>query len=349
MGTCGSSGDVTNEKESSRALEAKIAKERLEEQQIKKLLLLGAGESGKSTLFKQTVSLYGKGFTESERKEYTRIIFNNTLASIKTLAEQSGKYGPVAASVEDSKRAVEEWKGEDSGIDKVLGAHIKVLWKDAGIQATYQQRSSYQLSDCAEYFLDKIDQLCSPGYIPTEKDILRCRAPTTGIVQHEFSMDGTQFKMYDVGGQRNERKKWIHCFEHVTAVLFVAAINEYDMRLYEDGNTNRMVEALDLFEEICNSQWFRETSMILFLNKRDLFAAKIKTVPLTVCFKNYSGPNTYEAGSAFIQDQFLSKNQNPKRIYTHLTCATDTDNVRAVFDAVYDIVIRNAIRDAGLM
>jgi len=70
--------------------------------------------------------------------------------------------------------------------------------------------------------------------------------------------------MFDVGGQRNERKKWIHCFENVTAVLFVAAISAYDQTLYEDETTNRMVEALNLFEEICNSRWFRDTSMVLF-------------------------------------------------------------------------------------
>lgn len=81
--------------------------------------------------------------------------------------------------------------------------------------------------------------------------------------------------MYDVGGQRNERKKWIHCFDEVTAVIFVAAISEYDQVLYEDNTQNRLVEAINLFEEICNSRWFEKTSMILFLNKRDLFEDKI--------------------------------------------------------------------------
>lgn len=47
----------------------------------------------------------------------------------------------------------------------------------------------------------------------------------------------------------------LRSFEGVTAVLFVAAISEYDQLLYEDDKTNRMVEALNLFEEICNSRW----------------------------------------------------------------------------------------------
>jgi hypothetical protein len=107
--------------------------------------------------------------------------------------------------------------------------------------------------------------------------------------------------MFDVGGQRNERKKWIHCFESVTAVLFVAAISEYDQVLYEDENTNRMVEALNLFEEICNSRWFRETSIILFLNKRDIFSEKVAKVPLTVCFPDYDGDNSYQHACDYIK------------------------------------------------
>lgn len=86
--------------------------------------------------------------------------------------------------------------------------------------------------------------------------------------------------IFDVGGQRNERKKWIHCFDDVTAVIFVAAISEYDQVLYEESGQNRMYEALDLFDEICNSRWFKDTSMILFLNKKDLFEQKMKKVDI---------------------------------------------------------------------
>ena len=103
--------------------------------------------------------------------------------------------------------------------------------------------------------MDKLDEVIKDDYIPTEQDVLRSRVPTTGIVENAFDIDGNQFKMFDVGGQRSERKKWIHCFENVTAVLFVAAISAYDQVLYEDESTNRMQEALELFEEITNSEW----------------------------------------------------------------------------------------------
>jgi len=145
-------------------------------------------------------------------------------------------------------------------------------------------------------------------------------------------------------------KKWIHCFENVTAVIFVAAISEYDQVLYEDENTNRIVEALNLFEEICNSRWFRDTSMILFLNKRDLFAEKIQKVSLATYFPDYSGEDSFDDAAKFLQELFESKNRNPdKQIYAHVTCATDTGNIAAVFNAVKDIIIRKSLNEAGLV
>jgi len=238
----------------------------------------------------------------------------------------------------------------DDEVTPEFGRQILVLWNDPGIQATYAQRSKYQLTDSTAYFMDRLADMTKKDYVPTQQDVLRSRVRTTGIVENDFEIDNNRFKMFDVGGQRNERKKWIHCFENVTAVLFVAAISEYDQMLYEDENTNRIVEALTLFDEICNSRWFHETSMILFLNKRDLFAEKIKKIPLTVCFKEYSGSSDYDDAVNYFTEEFLKRNKNKdKVIYTHVTCATDTDNVTAVFNAVKDIIIRQSLGAAGLL
>jgi len=356
MGACLSEGESAEEKqrkaaekERSKAIEKVMSKGHANDQQINKLLLLGAGESGKSTLFKQMITIYGKGYPESERKTFAPIIYNNIITAMKILCHQSDGFQQVSVKNQGSKNTIEELKG-DEVITSTLAGHIKALWQDPGIKETFANRAKFQLTDSAPYFFGKIDEIAVASYIPIEQDVLRSRVRTTGIVENAFDIDGNQFKMFDVGGQRNERKKWIHCFENVTAVLFVAAISEYDQVLYEDENTNRMVEALNLFEEICNSRWFRETSMILFLNKRDLFQDKIQKVSLRHCFENYDGPDTYEAGCEFLQEQFESRNRNPdKQVYTHITCATDTDNISAVFNAVKDIIIRKSLNEAGLV
>jgi GTPase SAR1 family protein len=312
-----------------------------------KLLLLGAGESGKSTLFKQMITIYGKGFSDAERKTYRSVVCGNIIASIKTLCQQSEQYGPVGGENEGAKREMDNIGSDD--IDEKLGSLMLTLWNDAGIQKTYENRARYQLTDSTAYFFDRLPEVMKPDYLPSEQDVLRSRVRTTGIVENEFVIDGNTFKMFDVGGQRNERKKWIHCFENVTCVLFVAAISEYDQYLYEDENTNRMHEALNLFDSICNSRWFAKTSFILFLNKADLFQEKIKRVPITGCFPDYKGPQEYDSCVKYIEGKFQDLNKTAdKQIYVHVTCATDTQLVKKVFEAVKNIVLRNALRDSGL-
>ena len=287
MGNCCGGETLTAEEQQRRKAEAanskKLEKDMTQDhnadQQINKLLLLGAGESGKSTLFKQMIQIYGKGYPESERRNFIPIIYNNIIMSMKVLCQQCDNFQPVEEQNQMAKKLIEDCKGDEE-IDEAIGSALQALWNDSGIRVTYDNRASYQLTDSTSYFLDQLSVVCQPNYLPSEQDVLRSRVRTTGIVENDFEIENNAFKMYDVGGQRNERKKWIHCFENVTAVLFVAAISEYDQVLYEDENTNRIIEALNLFEEICNSRWFRETSMILFLNKRDLFAEKCQKVSL---------------------------------------------------------------------
>ncbi|VDL63606.1 unnamed protein product [Nippostrongylus brasiliensis] len=165
----------------------------------------------------------------------------------------------------------------------------------------------------------------------------------------EKSRKAVPFRVFDVGGQRSERKKWIHCFEDVNAIIFIAAISEYDQVLFEDETTNRMVESMRLFESICNSRWFINTSMILFLNKKDLFAEKIQRTNITIAFPDYKGAQTYDEATAFIEEKFEGLNANPeKTIYIHQTCATDTNQVQIILDSVIDMIIQANLQGCGL-
>lgn len=168
-----------------------------------------------------------------------------------------------------------------------------------------------------------------------------------------------EYLIYDVGGQRNERKKWIHCFEGVTAVIFVASLSEYDQALFEDASMNRMMEAINLFAEICNCKWFENSSMILFLNKRDLFEKKILSVDLRhegsdglpPRFLDYTGGCNYENAKRYIQARFVEQNRrgSDKALTVHVTCATDTNNVRIVFNTCKEAILRENMRGSGFM
>ncbi len=342
------------QKKSSKNIDQSLQREMKEDHDTLKLLLLGAGESGKSTLFKQLIQLYGKGFSEESRMPYASIVYTNCILGMKSLIRYSDVLDPslktrVSDSLIGSKNFIVEL-GPDSEVDEEVAKHIRMLWADPGIANTFANRSSFQLSDSCRYFFDEIEEIGKPGYIPTYTDILQCRARTTGIVETSFAIDGNHFLLLDVGGQRNERKKWIHCFEKVTAVIFVAAINEYDQALYEDGVTNRVEEALSLFGEMCNSRWFRETSMILFLNKSDLFREKISHVDMSKYFHDYVGGMDFDAGVDYLTNAFLARNEYPtKHIYPHVTCATNTDNIFYTFTAVKDIIIKKRLAECGLL
>ena len=239
-------------------------------------------------------------------------------------------------------------------ISSDVGEKMKLLWKDDGFQECLKHASEYYLSDSAPYYFQRMEKILESSYTPNEQDVLYSRVPTTGIVETSFRKSEITYHLIDVGGQRSERRKWLHCFDDVKAVLFVASLNEYNMTLIEDGTTNRMEESLNLFQAICYNKFFDTASIILFLNKVDLFTEKINntTQHLRLFFPQYTGPDhDVPAAQQFVQDQFLGHNsqQRNKLIYSHFTTATDTNNIKVVFEVVLETIIHKLLQKEKLM
>uniref|UniRef100_A0A914I3V0 Guanine nucleotide-binding protein G(I) subunit alpha n=1 Tax=Globodera rostochiensis TaxID=31243 RepID=A0A914I3V0_GLORO len=355
MGCINSVSDK-NAKARSRQIDEQLKADHDRAQREVKLLLLGAGESGKSTIVKQMKIIHETGYSDEERKAYRPVVYSNTIQSMMAILRAMGRLKINFASPSKREESVQFFQHaqttEDGELPLELAAAMKHLWADTGVQECFERSREYQLNDSAAYYLNSLDRIAQPGYVPTQDDVLRTRVKTTGIVETHFTYKDLNFKMFDVGGQRSERKKWIHCFEGVTAIIFCVALSEYDMVLAEDDEMNRMIESMKLFDSICNNKWFLNTSIILFLNKKDLFEEKIRRSPLTLCFPEYTGSNTYEEAATYIQYQFESLNKRKdgqKEIYTHFTCATDTNNIRFVFDAVTDIIVKENLRLIGLL
>jgi len=190
--------------------------------------------------------------------------------------------------------------------------------------------------------------------MPTNDDILRTRVRSVGISEEHFKVKSYTLKVFDVGGQRSERKKWIHCFENVQILEFVAAISEYDQVLYEDESVNRLQESLVLFDSIACSRWFDRSSLVLLLNKIDLFEPKLKTSPLSKFFPDYKGPDgDYQAACNFMKNKFealdTKKGPGGRNLYIHFTCSVDTQQVRVVIGAMMDSVLSRLLSQAGLL
>ncbi|XP_075258769.1 guanine nucleotide-binding protein G(i) subunit alpha-1-like [Convolutriloba macropyga] len=355
--TCTLNSDQRRANQVNRNIEKSLREERERTARDVKLLLLGAGESGKSTIVKQMQIIHRTGYNEEDCLKYKPVVYSNTVQSMVAIIRAMGKLSIPFSSPEKEEAARQFFRlaqdhaeRESRDLSEQFWQTIRDLWDDSGIHECYSRSNEYQLNDSAAYYFDSIDRISEPGYIPTEQDILRTRVRTSGIVEIQFSFRRLNFRMFDVGGQRSERKKWIHCFEGVTAIIFCVALSAYDQVLAEDEETNRMHESMQLFESICNNKWFVTTSIILFLNKMDLFEAKIELSPLTKCYPEYAGENTYNEAGRYIQVKFenLNKRKQTKEIYPHFTCATDTTNIQFVFDAVTDVIVKKNLQECGL-
>ena len=91
-----------------------------------------------------------------------------------------------------------------------------------------------------------------------------------------------------------------------------------------------MQESLVLFESVINSRWFLRTSVILFLNKIDVFKQKLPKVPLVHYFPEYTGGSDINKAAKYILWRFTQTNRARLSVYPHLTQATDTSNVRTI-------------------
>jgi len=302
--------------------------------------------------FKQLTALYGIGFDEKDYDAAVPVIYRNIMHSMEELvraSEQLPKTWPDECKdcviTNPTSRASADYilklGYEDGKISPEMIKNVKQLWKDPAILRCYARRARVQLYDCAKYFLDKIDVVTKEPYRPSYEDLLNMRSRTTGIVDNEFRMGTEKFRMVDVGGQRNERKKWIHCFESVTAIIFVAAISEYDQKLFEDETVDRTKETLTLFENTLNNRTFNNVTLVLFLNKADVFREKIKNHPLGDIFPEYKGGADYELAIEFMRSLFEKVNYKKRTYFTHITCATSTQNVEQIFPAVYNEVLQH--------
>ncbi|KAF2140670.1 uncharacterized protein K452DRAFT_319565 [Aplosporella prunicola CBS 121167] len=329
-------------------IDRQLRMDRKRQEREVKLLLLGAGESGKSTVLKQMRVIHAGGFSKAERKQWRVVIFNNLVNAFEIVFSAMQEQG-ISFESEDGTRYAELISREpEIGPEDVMPKDcleaFQSLWEDKNVQLAILKGNEYALHDNLSYYFLDVERLFAKDYLPTDQDILRTRLRTTGISETVFDLGNLTYRMFDVGGQRSERKKWIHVFDNVQVVLFLVAISGYDHVLVEDRNGNQMHEALMLFESISNSKYFEKSALILFLNKVDLFREKLTAghSPINKHFPDYYGkPNDIEAGQEFFANKFRNLVRQPKKeVYVHYTTATDTDLLKKTMASVQDMIVQ---------
>ncbi|XP_077389724.1 guanine nucleotide-binding protein subunit alpha-14-like [Festucalex cinctus] len=356
--TCFLSEEEQRDANVNREIMRQLKKQKRMERRQVKILLLGTGESGKTTFIRQMRIIHGRGFSEDDRKEFAKCIFQNIFTAIKAMTGAMTTLRIPYSNPDNEFYANKIQNVDTVRITKLERDYVDAihrLWADSGMRVCYSRRCEYQLLDSTEYYMSQLDRIAEPDYIPTEQDVLRVRFPTTGIHDYSFTINKITLRIVDVGGQKSERRKWIHCFENVTSLIFLASLSEYDQVLEERDTINRMEESLALFSTTIHSPWFHSTSIILFLNKTDILADKILTSDLKKYFPGFMGrQQDAEDAKKYIQKLYQQKTSNPnnkgevKSLYPHHTCATDTENIRRVFSDVKDTVLLKSLREYGI-
>mmetsp|Transcript_5629 Transcript_5629/g.7341 ORF Transcript_5629/g.7341 Transcript_5629/m.7341 type:complete len:380 (-) Transcript_5629:1101-2240(-) len=370
----------TKEGQTSKQIDKELAKfHKLWEGKIK-LLLLGAGESGKSTLFKQMKILYSEqqDFTQEERQYYRGIVHSNIINDLQILVKAASKH-MNEVDAEDAANELLGWSANDLLLnDKAIGT-IEALWNDKSIMKMWEDRANVHVQDSLEYYMNNVKRISKgEAYVPTNDDILRSRVQTTEVTSMTFKIKKTDVDMYDVGGQRSFRHKWMHHFNNVTAVIFVAGISEYNQNLVEDSGMNRQDESIQLFRKQLESPHFKNIPIILFLNKKDLFREKLAKY----AFKIVSGPEArnvtyegpecitdkdppystlgddeefeacYDGACTYLQEIYCDQQRDldvarTAEIYCHLTNSTSSENIRFIMTSCTDILLKHALSVNG--
>ncbi|XP_030143106.1 guanine nucleotide-binding protein subunit alpha-13 [Taeniopygia guttata] len=355
------SGEAEQQRKS-KEIDKCLNREKTYVKRLVKILLLGAGESGKSTFLKQMRIIHGQDWDRAAREEFRATIYSNVIKGVRVLVDAREKlhipWGDAANQSNGDKvmafdtRAITVAQGMvETGVFLDYLPAIRALWADSGIQHAYDRRREFQLGESVKYFLDNLDKLGEQDYLPSQQDILLARRPTKGIHEYDFEIKNVPFKMVDVGGQRSERKRWFECFDSVTSILFLVSSSEFDQVLMEDRQTNRLTESLNIFETIVNNRVFSNVSIILFLNKTDLLEEKVQKVSIKDYFPEFEGdPHCLTDVQKFLVDCFRTKrrDQQQKPLYHHFTTAINTENIRLVFRDVKDTILHDNLKQLML-
>lgn len=358
MGPCMSKTNSAAAKENAR-INAMLAAESM--LNPVKMLLLGTGESGKSTVFKQLQLIHGKKYDDEDRAENIELVHKNVMENFVVLLTQfdAAPGEKITGLTEETLAEIHDFLSKydkSTKLNASIAKEIKELWSNPAVQQMWHIRADFQIMDALGYYLEEIDRVGSEDFEPNQLDILSARVRSSGILEHKFVVKGQEFSVLDVGGQRNERKKWIHCFDGVTGIVFVVAINEYDQVLFEDKTTSRVSEALTVFSALLKNSLFQNTPIILLLNKNDIFEKKIVSKPfksIEGVGQTFDGPyagdpgvsdaEAIKAAKQWMLDLFLDCNDNPDRqIYPYYITALDKKSVSQFFTGTKELLANAA-------
>eukprot|EP01127_Copromyxa_protea_P000449 TRINITY_DN10367_c0_g1_i1.p1 TRINITY_DN10367_c0_g1~~TRINITY_DN10367_c0_g1_i1.p1 ORF type:complete len:332 (-),score=55.66 TRINITY_DN10367_c0_g1_i1:113-1108(-) len=311
-----------------------------------RVLILGIGASGKSTFSKQMKLVHSGGFSSTELQNFKSIVHTNILIGMKDLCLLT--IDTLKLELESANRKKGRFFANlgnqvyDLKLDNDLCARVMACWNDTTIQKVFKQYGCPSIP-AIEYLMKNIKTISAPSYVPTEDDIVRVRQRSSGVSVTSFVIDGREWSLVDVGGQKPERQRWSQVMnDGCNAIIFFVALDEYDVPSFEDDVGTKMDEALGVWKEVVRSAEAKRSGILLMLNKIDLFTQKFQKDPAAFAkvFPTYKGKDVDKAVEQ-ISKKFLDQapSEIEDNINTHITCALDKDMMSKVFDVVVEHIL----------
>jgi guanine nucleotide-binding protein G(i) subunit alpha len=195
MGNClsGGGGESSEQKRKSQAIDKQLEEDSKRLRKEVKILLLGSGESGKSTIVKQMKIIHQSGYSVEELHNYRSIVFKNLLECARAVIVAMRTFD-IELAIEENQQYADflmEYSvesGPQASIDSEVGVAIRAIWTDPAKEQLMERQAEFYLMDSAEYFFAEVMRIVSPDYLPDTMDVLRARTKTTGIYESRFQM-----------------------------------------------------------------------------------------------------------------------------------------------------------------
>ncbi|KAI1359072.1 G-protein alpha subunit-domain-containing protein [Xylaria arbuscula] len=318
-------------------------------QQQTKVLLLGISETGKTTLLNALRLFVGNGRIENDLMHTPDLIWDNAFNAVKVLLEDMewwGEWGnsPWGQIYRKFERQPILWQ-------RRYASAIVELSRNDDFQLALKSGTAHEFHDNSEYLIRNVERLAEQsinGSVPTHEDVLRTRVRTTGIHKTELKYNGAKYLLHDVGGERSERKKWIHAFEHTAIIVFLVDTTGYGRALYEDREGDRMLEQFSLWESLVNSSKFTDTKFLIVFTKMDLLDEHLRKEAVRDFLSTRGVPATIEHYLQFLEVRFMELIRWPEfreeRIRFVRTNLVDVETRSAAVDVINALKMLNEPR-----
>eukprot|EP01130_Rhizamoeba_saxonica_P001478 TRINITY_DN11337_c0_g1_i1.p1 TRINITY_DN11337_c0_g1~~TRINITY_DN11337_c0_g1_i1.p1 ORF type:complete len:378 (-),score=90.66 TRINITY_DN11337_c0_g1_i1:39-1118(-) len=353
-------------------------------------LILGISGSGKSTFVKQLKMIHeDTPFQDDELRAFVDVLRNNVVVGMKEIVELVEKFGYDVD--EDNRRYARYFRENDVVSINAIEQKDKIdaLWADPSVMRAWEESKTQQIQMTHLSYLlqnEVWDRLAAEDYVPTQEDIVRVRQRTTGAYTFRIPIEKYLWEFVDVGGQVPEREKWVRIIseKNVNAIIFFAAMDEYNMMSSEQNGMTKMEISKGVWSSVINDPNYYDKCIILFLNKVDVFTEKFYTkqgyqdfIEKFPIYRKYAPKFIKEARNSNETFASLPKKEQklkaaidlientfhdvidyesrdasspfPRDVDSFPTCAIDSNNIKRVFECAKKNIFIMRMSASGLV